>query len=599
MPFLKIYARAIQLLGPERGFAFALTATGIALAFLQLAEPLLFGRVIDALSTGKPAMELVGLWAGFGFAGVAANIFVALHADRIAHTRRVGVMKQFFEHVVALPAAFHSQAQSGRLISIMLSGADNLFAFWLAMFREHLTSIVMLIVLLPTALWINLHMGLLLAALMVIYVGLSALVVTKTHYGQAEASRHHAEFSGRVGDVIGNVTVVQSFVRLAEETRALQGVMNNLLRAQLPVLTWWALTTVMTRGAATITIVSLFALGTSLHQQGAITVGEIVSFIGFATALIGRLDQLTFFLSRLVFEAAAMRQFFDVLDQSSTIVEKPGATDLAVTAGHVVFDQVSFRYPGSDTGITDISFEARPGETVAIVGPTGSGKSTTVALLQRVRDPDRGRILIDGQDIADVKVDSVRRAIGVVFQDPGLFDRSIAENLRIGKPDATEAEIREAARLAECDHFVTGKPGSYDFRAGERGRSLSGGERQRLAIARAILKNAPILILDEATSALDTETEARIKRALERLSEGRTSFVIAHRLSTIRSADQILFMEAGRIAERGTFDELVARGGRFADLVAAGSLDGDPQAQSLESQYRDGLLTHASGESER
>lgn len=573
MSFLRIYARAIGLLGPERNFALGLTLTGVALAFLQLAEPLLFGRVIDALTKGGEAMPLVALWAGLGFAGVAANIFIALHADRIAHTRRVGVMTVFFEHVVALPASFHSDAQSGRLIGVMLTGADNLFAFWLAMFREHLTSIVMLVVLLPTAIWINTAMGLLLVALMGVYVLVSTIVVKKTHFGQAEASARHAELSGRVGDVIGNVTVVQSFVRLQEETRALQQVMNNLLKAQLPVLTWWALTTVLTRGAATITIVALFALGTALHAAGKITVGEIVSFIGFATALIGRLDQLTFFLSRLVFEAAAMRQFFEVLDQSSTIREKPHAHDLVVDRGHVIFDKVTFRYPNSTTGVSEIDFEAKPGQTIAIVGPTGSGKSTTLSLLQRVRDPSEGRILIDNQDIADVKLDSVRRAIGVVFQDPGLFDRSIAENLRIGKPDATEAEIREAARMAESDAFISAKPGGYDFRAGERGRSLSGGERQRLAIARAILKNAPILILDEATSALDTETEAKIKLALDRLAAGRTTFVIAHRLSTVRSADLILFMEDGRIVERGRFEDLVALKGRFADLVEAGRFD--------------------------
>ncbi|MEJ1157666.1 glucan ABC transporter ATP-binding protein/ permease [Prosthecomicrobium sp. N25] len=575
MPFLTIYARAVGLLGPEKRFALGLSLTGVALAFLGLAEPLLFGKVIDALANDRPAMPFVGAWALIGFTGVAANVFIALHADRIAHTRRVGVMKQFFEHVVALPASFHSEAQSGRLIGIMLAGSDNLFAFWLAMFREHLTSIVMLVVLLPTALYLNWIMGSLLIVLMAIYVGISMVVVRKTHFGQAEASRRHAELSGRVGDVIGNVTVIQSFVRLAEETRALQVVMNNLLAAQLPVLTWWALTTVLTRGASTLTIVCIFALGTTLHGLGRISVGEIVSFIGFATALIGRLDQLTFFLSRLVFEAAAMRQFFEVLDQSSTIRVKPNAPDLVVSRGHVRFENVSFRYPGAASGVTDIDFEALPGQTVAIVGPTGSGKSTTLALLQRVRDPDRGRIVIDGQDIAEVQLDSVRRAIGVVFQDPGLFDRSIAENLRIGRPDATEQEIREAARLAECEVFVTSKPGGYDFRAGERGRSLSGGERQRLAIARAILKNAPILILDEATSALDTETESKIKLALDRLSRGRTTFIIAHRLSTVRSADQILFMENGHIVERGTFDSLSAAGGRFADLIAAGSLEDD------------------------
>ncbi|MCE1234895.1 MAG: glucan ABC transporter ATP-binding protein/ permease [Hyphomicrobiales bacterium] len=573
MTFLRLYLRAVALVGPDRGLAFGLAFAGVVLALLGFAEPILFGRVVDALTHDRPAMSLVALWAGLGFVGIAAGIFVSLHADRLAHRRRLEVMKSFFEHVVQLPASFHSDEQSGRLIAVMLRGTDHLFSLLLSVFREHLTAMVMLVVLIPVSLWMNWRMGLLLIALMVVYGGLSALVVRKTRFGQERAEAYHSELSGRVVDVIGNVSVVQSFTRLQEEARALQQIMGNLISAQFPVLNWWALASVLTRAAATVTIISLFALGASLHAKGEISVGEIVAFVGFAGMLIGRLDQLTQFLSTLVFEAAGMRQFFDVLDQTTTLVEKPNAPALQVAGGRVVFDRVTFRYPRSTSGVFEVSFVAEPGETVAIVGPTGSGKSTALALLQRARDPEAGAITVDGQDLRDVTLDSIRRSIGVVFQDPGLFDRSIAENLRIGKPDATDDEIRRAARLAEADGFIEGKQGGYDTRAGERGRGLSGGERQRLAIARAILKNAPILILDEATSALDNETELKIKRALEQLAKDRTTFVIAHRLSTVRSADQILYMEAGRILERGRFDDLVAMGGCFAALVAAGELE--------------------------
>ena len=573
MSFFRIYLRAIGLVGPDKGLAAGLALSSVVLAFLGFAEPVLFGRVVDALGHDQPAMGLVGLWAGLGFLGIAAGIYVSLHADRLAHRRRLEVMKNFFEHVIQLPASFHSDEQSGRLIAVMLRGTDHLFSLLLSIFREHLTALVMLIALIPVSLWMNWRMGLLLVGLMVVYGFLSELVVRKTRFGQERAEEYHSELSGRVVDVIGNVSVVQSFSRLKEEARALQSIMGKLIEAQFPVLNWWALASILTRAASTITIVSLFALGASLHAKGEITVGEIVSFVGFAGMLIGRLDQLTQFLSSLVSEAAGMRQFFEVLDETSTLVEKPGAPALKVEGGRVVFDAVTFRYPRSNSGITDVSFVAEPGQTVAIVGPTGSGKSTAIALLQRARDPESGRITIDGQDLRDVTLDSIRSSIGVVFQDPGLFDRSIAENLRIGKPDASDDEIRRAARLAEADVFIENKNGAYDARAGERGRGLSGGERQRLAIARAVLKNAPILILDEATSALDNETELKIKRALEGLARDRTTFVIAHRLSTVRSADQILYMEAGRIIERGRFDELVDRGGRFAALVAAGELD--------------------------
>jgi ATP-binding cassette subfamily B protein len=479
------------------------------------------------------------------------------------------VMKQFFEHVIAMPQDFHVRPATG-LIGIMLSGGDSLDQFWLGLFREDIIAVTVATVLLPTALWLNWQMGLLLVGLMVIYIALALYVVTKTQSGQETAATQHNAFSARVGDVFSNVSVVQSFNRLTLEARALAEIIDKVIAAQFPVLTWWAVTTVLTRGAATLTIVSLFALGSVLHEAGKISVGDIVVYIGFSTLLIARLDQLAQCISRLVLNTAKVRQFFEILDERSTLTEAIEAPDLVVSSGRVVFEAVSYRYPGSNGGIDAISFEAAPGETIALVGATGSGKTTTLGLLQRLRDPQQGRITIDGQDITKVSLASLRASIGVVFQDAGLFDRSIAENIAIGRPEATMEAIRSAAFVAEADGFITARVGGYAGMTGERGQSLSGGERQRLAIARAILKSAPILILDEATSSLDTETESKVKRALDRLAKGRTTFVIAHRLSTVTKANQILVMDRGRIVERGTFQELMRRGGRFAALVAAG-----------------------------
>jgi ATP-binding cassette subfamily B protein len=345
---------------------------------------------------------------------------------------------------------------------------------------------------------------------------------------------------------------------------------RKLLSAQYPVLTWWGVLTVMQRSAATLTMVTIFSAGAILAGRGELSVGEIVSFVAFATLLISRLDQLSAFVVKVHQQAPSLNALFALMDEANAASEKQGSMPLATVNGAVTFDDVTFRYEKASQGVSGISFVAKAGETIAIVGPTGSGKSTTIALLQRFLTPDCGRISIDGHDIAGVTLSSLRGAIAVVFQDAGLFNRSIGENIRIGKPHATDAEVEHAAQLAEAHNFIMRKPGGYDFVIGERGASLSGGERQRIAIARAILKDAPILILDEATSALDSETEAKIKRALDTLRTGRTTFVIAHRLSTVANADQILVLDHGRIVERGRFAELADGTGLFARLVAEG-----------------------------
>jgi len=241
---------------------------------------------------------------------------------------------------------------------------------------------------------------------------------------------------------------------------------------------------------------------------------------------------------------------------------------------------VSFSYDGKRSAVADLNFTALPGEIVALVGPTGAGKTTALSLLHRVFDPQSGSVKIDGMDIRGLKLAALRRNIGVVFQEVLLFNRSIAENLRVGQPDATDEEVRAAAERAQALEFIERHPDGFEASVGERGRMLSGGERQRVSIARAILKNPPILILDEATSALDAATELRVQAALDEVMRDRTTFVIAHRLSTVRNATRILVFDEGRIVETGTFDELVARNGRFAELARAQFLLPEEPAQA-------------------
>lgn len=570
--FVYVYGRAIGMLGPDRPLAAGLALANLGVAALQVLEPVLFGRAVDALTKAEDSVPLIAMWAAAGFGAFLFGVTVSLYADRMAHRRRLASMAIYLEHVLALPAAFHSEARSGRLMRVMISGCDSLFHLWLSSLREHLTAAASLVVMVPIALWMNWRLALLLLALLALYVTVNAVVVRRSQGGQSRVEAQFSDMAGRVGDLFGNVSVLQSFLALQTEIGAIRRTMENLLKNQYPVLTWWATLSVLTRAASSLSILAIFALGAWLQVRGQTTVGEIVSFVGFATMLIGRLDQLTSFVMGLFFQGPALAQFFEVLDERSNIVEAPHAKPLHVTSGHVVFEHVTFRYPRGSGALYDISFEAKPGETVALVGTTGAGKTTVLSLLQRAYEPESGRITIDGQDIRDVTIASLRAAIAVVFQEAGLFNRSIAENIRMGKPDAALGEIEEAARIAEAHEFIARKADGYDAMVGERGQGLSGGERQRVAVARALLKNAPILVLDEATSALDVATEARVQLALDRLRQGRTTFVIAHRLSTVREADRIIVLSHGRIVEQGQFDELVARNGTFAALVREGGL---------------------------
>ena len=578
MSLLATYSRVLRLLRPERGTALALVVANLAIAMSQFAEPLLFGRIIDRLNrtdSDHPADPWLALtpwlaaWVGFGLFSIVATALVALHADRLAHRRRLAVTADYFDHVLHLPLSFHTAVHSGRLLKIMLEGTAGVAGLWLSFFRENCASFVALFILLPLTLFVNWRLALVLIVLVLVFGALTAFVIRQTEAGQGTVEQHSASLAERASDALGNISVIQSFTRMESESVALRRISADVLAAQLPVLTWWAIATVVTRASATLSILTIFILGTWLHFRGVASIGEIVTFINFATMLIARLEQTVGFVNVLLLQAPKLADFFGVFDTRSAVVERADAIDPGRLTGRVRFDRVTFSYDGKRDAVSDLTIDVAAGETVALVGATGSGKSTTLGLLHRVFDPQAGAITVDGIDIRDLTLGSLRRNIGVVFQEPMLFARSIEENLRVGKPDATRAELDLALERAQAAGFVARQPDGLGARVGERGRSLSGGERQRIAIARALLKDPPIMIFDEATSALDATTERQIQAALDMATQGRTTFVIAHRLATIRNASRILVFEGGRIVETGSFEELLVLDGRFAALARA------------------------------
>ncbi len=578
LTFFQTYARALQLLSKERKAVVLLAVANVVVATLFFFEPILFGRLIDVLAGAathtsaqlwQASLITLGAWAGVGLSGLLANFLLALNADRLAHRRRLGVTVSYFEHVLALSFEFHSDKHSARLLRTMLRATTYLFGFWLAFFREHFGTLITLVVLLPLSMFLNWRLGLLLILFMAAFTAFTAYGIRRTEAAQVAVEVADSELAARVGDAFGNVRLIQSYVHRAEETSALKQLTRRILGAQYPILTYWAGINVLTRAASTITIIGIFALGTWLVFKRQSTVGQIVTFMGFASLLIGRLEQMGRFISQMFVEMPSVAAFFSVMDTVPMIRDRPDAIELGRSRGNVRFENVSFAYH-TDTerpAISNINFEAPAGCMVALVGATGAGKTTTASLLTRLHDPQTGSIRVDGIDIRDLTVDSLRHNIGIVFQESALLHRSIAENIRIGRPQATGEEMKQAARAAEAHEFILKQPLGYDTLVGERGSTLSGGERQRIAIARALLKDPPILILDEATSALDSITEASVQRALQALMRGRTTFVIAHRLSTVRRADLILVFDGGRIVERGTHQSLVGHNGLYARLV--------------------------------
>lgn len=388
----------------------------------------------------------------------------------------------------------------------------------------------------------------------------------KLHSSGGVVQEKLADVTSMLQESIMGVRIVRSFNRSAFEIARFRDVNEANFKANVKTIQQSSQLTPFVEFFAALAVVAIIWYGGMSVIDGVMTSGELIAFLIYAINLANPTRRVAEAFGNIQKSLAAADRIFAILDTEPEVAEKPDAKALTVTEGRVEFRHVAFAYEAGHPVLTDVNFVARPGETVAIVGPSGAGKTTIANILPRFYDVTGGEVLIDGTDIRDVTIGSLREAIGMVPQDTLLFNTTIKNNILYGRLDATEDEIWDAVRAANAEGFIRALPDGIETKVGDRGLMLSGGQRQRIAIARALLKNPSILILDEATSALDTESEKIVQDALDKLLVGRTAFVIAHRLSTIRTADVILVISGGVIAERGTHEELMAKGGLYHEL---------------------------------
>jgi ABC-type multidrug transport system fused ATPase/permease subunit len=548
-------------------------ALGLALMLVNrvsgLVLPATSKFLIDEVIGNERAelLTTIALVAGAATLVQAVTSFALSQVLGVAAQRAIADMRKTVqEHVARLPVRYFDSTQSGMLISRIMTDAEglrNLVGTGLVQLTGGLVTAALA---LGVLFYLNWQLTGVTLLVLLVFGGFMALSFMRLRPLFRERGRINAEVTGRLNEALGGIRIVKTYTAEKREelvfARGVHRLFRNVARSITGVSAVTALTTVIVGIIGIIIIL----MGGQAILAGTMTLGDLVLYIIFTGLVAAPMVQIASIGTQLTEAFAGLDRIREVMRMMTEDEEDDRRDAVDDIRGAVTFDDVWFEYRPGLAVLEGVSFQAPAGSTTALVGPSGSGKSTLISLVMAFNRPRSGRILVDGRDLAALRLRDFRRHLGVVLQENFLFDGTVFDNIRYGRPHASREEVRRAARVAHADEFVDSFPEGFDTVIGERGIRLSGGQRQRLAIARAILADPRILILDEATSSLDSESEAKIQDALRALRRGRTTFVIAHRLSTIRSADQILVLEAGRIVERGTHEQLYALGGRYRQL---------------------------------
>jgi glucan exporter ATP-binding protein len=582
--FMESIRRYMQFVRPYKWYIIATMIIGIIKFAIPLLIPLLLKYVVDEI-IGNADVPMAAKTTRLWWALVIMLVIFVLIRPIVEYYRQYfaqwtaskvlyDIRNQLFIHMQKLSFTYYSNHRTGEIISRVINDVEQtkdfiitgLMNLWLDM-----TTIII-------ALVIMMKMDIKLTLVSISTLPIYALSV-KYFFGRLRQrtrmrSQALAELQAYLHERVQGMSVIKSFAIEETEQKRFSAQNNHFLTKALVHTSWNARSFSVVNTVTDIAPIIVIIYAGYQVLLGHITVGTMVAFVGYIDRLYSPLRRLVNSSTTLTQSFASMDRMFEFFDETYDIVDAPNAIDCKEVKGDIVFERVTFAYHKNEPPVLrDISFSVKAGEKIALVGMSGGGKSTLVSLIPRFYDVTAGRILLDGIDIRDIRVRSLRDKIGIVFQDSFLFSDSVKENILLGKPDATDEEIIAAAKAANAHDFIMNLPNGYDTKVGERGIKLSGGQKQRIAIARVFLKNPPLLIFDEATSALDLESEHYIQEALERLAKNRTTFIVAHRLSTITHADRIFLIENGKIVESGTHEELMAKQGNYYHLFTIQQLN--------------------------